>query len=354
LDGRLIDVHHSIYLHRFDHQPSSLGFALEMLIASRDFMLQGGFMNIRFFGIAAIFALTLTACPNTSSVVSSVVVSGVTTPLKLGSTAALTAKAFDQSSLEMTGQTFTWTSSNPEIASVDANGIVTAKRLGNAKIGATSSNIKGEITLQTFGLEVVGGTYTASDGVLGTAVTYKAIGTDGNPPPAGTGLKITGPSGWRPGKPPVQLTLSAPRAWGLQFTGLYKSVPVTGSYQAEMTINAQNFTTSFDIDATKTIAAITDVVKTSISATGLNATWTLPAKTFNFEVDVVEDPDTTYKLMLEQKVTTNNARFDTTLNPAKAYQLDVFSSDVDMSADNPTFPAQLNLAINFSRFSVAP
>ncbi len=306
--------------------------------------------------ILLVFVLTLlfTSCPGTTSVVSSVVVSGISTPLKLGSTAALTAKAFDQSSLEMTGQTFTWTSSNPEIASVDTNGIITAKRLGNVKIGATISSIKGEINLKTFGLEVVGGTYTASDGFLGTAVTYKAIGADGNPPPAGTGLKITGPSGWRPGKPPVQLTLSAPQAWGLQFTGLYKSIPVTGTYQAEMTINAQTFTTAFDIDATKTISAVTDVVKSNISATGLNATWKLPAGTFNFEVDVVEDPDTTYKLLLEQKVITNSARFDTTLNPAKAYQLDVFCSDVDMSADNPTFPAQLNLAINYSRFSVAP
>jgi hypothetical protein len=306
--------------------------------------------------ILLVFVLTFlfTACPGTTPTVSSVVVTGISTPLKLGSTATLIAKAFDQNNLEMTGQTFTWTSSNPDIASVDTNGTITAKRLGETKITATSSSIKGEMTIKTFGLEVVGGTYTASDDVLGTAVTYKAIGADGNPPPAGTGLKITGPSGWRPGKPPVQLTLSAPRAWALQFTGLYKSVPVTGTYQAEMTINAQAFTTSFDIDATKTIGAITDVVKSNISATGLNATWTLPAKTFNFEVDVVEDPDTTYKLLLEQKVTTNSARFDTTLNPAKAYQLDVFVSDVDMSADNPTFPVQLNLSINFSRFSVAP
>jgi hypothetical protein len=316
-------------------------------------MLQGGFMLHKIV-LVFVLVLALTACPGTSSVVSSVVVSGVAAPLKLGSTATLLAKAFDQNSLEMTGQTFTWASSNPDIASVDTNGTVSAKRLGTAKISATTSSIKGEIDIQTFGLEVVGGTYTASDGVLGTAVTYKAIGADGNQPPAGTGLKITGPSGWRPGKPPVQLTISAPRAWVLQFTGLYKAVPVTGTYQAEMTINSQTFTTAFDIDATKTIAAITDVVKTNISPTGLNATWTLPAKTFNFEVDVVEDPDTTYKLLLEQKVTTNSARFDTTLNPAKAYQLDVFSSDVDMSADNPTFPTQLNLAINFSRFSVAP
>jgi hypothetical protein len=299
-------------------------------------------------------AITLTACPVTTPTVSSIVVSGITAPLKLGSSATLIAKALDQNSLELTAQTFTWTSSNPDIASVDANGTISAKRLGNAKITATNSSIKGEMTIKTFGLEVVGGTYTASDGVLGTAVTYKAIGADGNPPPAGTGLKIIGPSGWRPGKPPVQLTLSAPRAWALQFTGLYKSVPVTGTYQAEMTINAQTFTTSFDIDATKTIGAIIDVTKSNIGTTGLNATWTLPAKTFNFEVDVVEDPDTTYKLLLEQKVTTNSARFDTTLNPAKAYQLDVFASDVDMSADTPTFPAQLNLSINFSRFSVAP
>jgi hypothetical protein len=315
---------------------------------------QGGVMKTRFFSLAIVLTLLFTACPGTSSVVSSIVVSGISTPLKLGSTATLIAKAFDQSNLEMTGQTFAWTSNNPDIASVDTNGTVTAKRLGTAKISATSSSIKGEISLKTFGLEVVGGTYIASDGVLGTAVTYKAIGADGNQPVAGTGLKITGPSGWRPGKPPVQLTLSAPRAWGLQFTGLYKAVPVTGTYQAEMTINAQTFTISFDIDATKTIAAITEVIKSNISATGLNATWTLPAKTFNFEVDVVEDPDTTYKLLLEQKVTTNSARFDTTLNPAKQYQLDVFSSDVDMSTDNPIFPTQLNLTINYSRFSVAP
>ena len=299
-------------------------------------------------------AFALTACPGSTPapVVSSVVVTGITAPLKLGGTLSLTAKALDQNNIEMTGQTFTWLSSNPTIASVDANGVVTAKRLGTTKISATNSSIKGEIGVNTFGLEVVGGTYTASDGVLGTAITYKAIGADGNPPVSGTKIKFTGPAGWRPGKPPVELTWTTPRAWGLQFTGLYKSTPVTGMYQAEMTIGTEKLTTAFDIDATKTIAAVTDVVKSNISTTGLNATWTLPAGAFNFEVDVVEDPDASYTLLLEQKVTTNNARFDAPLNPAKAHQLDVFASDVDMSADNPTFPAQLNLSINFSRFSL--
>jgi hypothetical protein len=58
-------------------------------------------------------------------------------------TAAFTAKAYNSSNAEATA-TFTWASQDPSIATVDANGNVTAKALGKTIITATASGISGQ------------------------------------------------------------------------------------------------------------------------------------------------------------------------------------------------------------------
>jgi hypothetical protein len=58
-------------------------------------------------------------------------------------TSAFTAKAYNSSNAEVTA-TFTWASQDPAVATVDANGTVTAKALGKTIITATTSGISGQ------------------------------------------------------------------------------------------------------------------------------------------------------------------------------------------------------------------
>ncbi len=58
-------------------------------------------------------------------------------------TSAFTAKAYNSSNAEVSA-TFTWVSQDPAIATVDANGTVTAKSLGKTVITATTSGICGQ------------------------------------------------------------------------------------------------------------------------------------------------------------------------------------------------------------------
>ncbi len=60
-----------------------------------------------------------------------------------GDTKALTAKAFNSANTEVTA-TFTWASADASVATVDANGTITAVGLGNTYITATASGITGQ------------------------------------------------------------------------------------------------------------------------------------------------------------------------------------------------------------------
>ena len=59
--------------------------------------------------------------------------------MKLDATVTLKAEVFVAQGED---RTVSWTSSAPEIASVDENGVVTAKQVGNAVITASAANGK--------------------------------------------------------------------------------------------------------------------------------------------------------------------------------------------------------------------
>ena len=90
--------------------------------------------------------------------------------LKINVPTGLTAVAKDSSGTVMT-KTFTWNSSDPNIASVDTNGMVTAKRFGTVTITASADGINGASSLQTtYGLEAIGGTkISTANPQIGTA-----------------------------------------------------------------------------------------------------------------------------------------------------------------------------------------
>lgn len=76
-------------------------------------------------------------------VVASVTVSPATTSLLAGGTQPLVATAKDASGAVITGQTFTWTTSASQVATVSSGGLVTAVAAGAAIITATSGTVSG-------------------------------------------------------------------------------------------------------------------------------------------------------------------------------------------------------------------
>ena len=84
----------------------------------------------------------------TTPVVSSVVISASEVTLtSLGDTVTLTAQASDASGNPVSGKTFTWASSNAEVATVSTTGLVTAVANGSVTITATTDAVNGTATV---------------------------------------------------------------------------------------------------------------------------------------------------------------------------------------------------------------
>ncbi len=96
-------------------------------------------------GVTGAAALTVTATNPAS--VASVVVSPTSTSLFVGNTLQLAAALKDAGGNALAGRTVTWTSSTPAVATVNANGLVTAVAAGSASITATSEGVKGTATV---------------------------------------------------------------------------------------------------------------------------------------------------------------------------------------------------------------
>ena len=119
----------------------------------------------------------------------------------LNEATAFTAIAKDSSGNTITDKTFTWTSSDEKIATVDSSGKVTAKHFGTVKITASVDGVAGSSIMQTtFGLEFAVGQYTASafPSPYGSAY-YKFRKANGTTVSADTPASITGPTGWNAG-----------------------------------------------------------------------------------------------------------------------------------------------------------
>jgi Bacterial Ig-like domain (group 2) len=291
-----------------------------------------------------------TSCPVVSTpIISSVTVSGMSAALKIGGTVQLTPQAKDQNGAVISGQTLTWVSSNPNVASVDAAGVVTAKRIGDATISATTAGIKGEALLKTYSLEAVCGTYNVSgQDALGTTFAYQLRGPNGLPAVAGTKISITGPAGWRTGKPPAMLTYYDAGAWGINWWGLYTSAPVSGTYQNSVTLGGETLTASCAIDVTKKIALTSSFAFSKVSTAGASVTWTKPAGAFNFAAAIQNEA--TGQTLAELRPTGDTAAFSgLTLDQKTTYYIEVFLANVDLSQDNPVFPAQLDLSITYEK-----
>jgi uncharacterized protein YjdB len=76
-----------------------------------------------------------------------VIVSPDSATVEEGETAQLNVVLRDQTGLALSGREVTWTSSDPDVATVDANGLVQALNAGTATIRATSEGRFDEATI---------------------------------------------------------------------------------------------------------------------------------------------------------------------------------------------------------------
>ncbi|MDB4870326.1 MAG: hypothetical protein JWL97_1330 [Gemmatimonadales bacterium] len=88
--------------------------------------------------------ITVTALP---PVVTTVTVAPPTASIAVGATVALTATVKDAQGNVMTGQSVTWSTSNPSYATVNSSGLVTGVSAGPATITATSSGKSGTASI---------------------------------------------------------------------------------------------------------------------------------------------------------------------------------------------------------------
>jgi uncharacterized protein YjdB len=79
--------------------------------------------------------------------VASVAVSPASATVQQGLTVQLTATPKDANGTPLSGRVVTWASTNPAVATVDANGVVTGVALGSATIAATSEGQVGSATI---------------------------------------------------------------------------------------------------------------------------------------------------------------------------------------------------------------
>ena len=97
----------------------------------------------------------------------------------LGATVQLTAEAFDENGHAVTGAEFSWESSDPAVATVDAAGLVTAAGNGTATITASSGEASGSaVVTVTQSMATVEVSPSAETIALGSTLQLTAAGFD--------------------------------------------------------------------------------------------------------------------------------------------------------------------------------
>jgi Bacterial Ig-like domain (group 2) len=289
--------------------------------------------------------------------VSSVTVSGPSTnALKLNEAIAFTAIAKDSSGTTITDKTFTWTSSDEKIATVDSSGKVTAKHFGTVTITASADGKSGESpSLKTYGLEMIGGTRVSSyETARHTTYLMRVRKADSSRPKTVT-ASITGPTGWNGGVAytPTLGFGCAGSEIATTSNGFTRIPPLTGAYQATLTVDGETFPASFNIDTSQTLPnpSLTFSNASASSITGLWGTVT-GAKTYVLNIYNLTDNISTPNVVTGDLTATLTGL---TIDPVKQnlnLQLHVLSADLTNICElNYVMPDKYNVSMDFKKIT---
>ncbi|WP_425144752.1 hypothetical protein [Deinococcus sp.] len=219
----------------------------------------------------------LSACDSKPSVptVASIKLTGPNGPLLLDTSTKLGVSVTGSDGLPF-AQTATFTSSDPTTLSVSSDGTLTARHLTAAAspviITAAVGGKSAVTTVGTYGLDVVGGTYTSAGNPAGYSFTATFRDAGGLTLTSDTDYTVQGPSTFNKGKP-LTGTLYAANAVTFH-TGT--DVPaVSGSYTASIRVGTQSYTKTFTVDASMLLPLPSAAV--TLSRSGYSVSGTLPA-----------------------------------------------------------------------------
>jgi len=159
---------------------SGSGLATAVGVGSASIVAQSG-------GAADTAILTVTQVP-----VASVTVTPNPASVTVQGTVALTATTRDAQGTVLTGRTVTWSSANPQIATVNGSGVVTGTGVGSVTVTATSEGRQGSATVNVSPVAVSSVTIapSAASVRVGGSVTLTATARDANGNPI-SGATVT-------------------------------------------------------------------------------------------------------------------------------------------------------------------
>lgn len=267
--------------------------------------------------------------PSTGSIASIQVAGPAGNALKIGETVQFGATAKDDKGNTLTGKTFTWASSDNSVASVDTNGKVTANRFGKVKISASTEGKSGDSPAQTtWGLEAVGGTRTDWNGTRpGTAFLARFRKADGSGPAGMVDFSLKGPAGWN-GDQPLAVAGIAGYDGFVYPTTRGNIAAVSGSYTLSASAEGQEYSYTFSIDASKTLAAPASIAASAASSSGVTSTWSAVEGVPVYSSSIWNDTEQTSVVSAWE--TSNAHTFsDLNLDPLKTYYLQASSYSFD-------------------------
>jgi streptogramin lyase len=232
-----------------------------------------------------------------------------------------------------------WSSTKPNIASVNNDGLVTANSIGQTEIRATLDGLTISSPLSTFGMQAAGGTYSISgQNKKGTAFALRYSSETGQASGTPFNISVTGPDGWNNNQP-LAITYPA-NSNGFGFTS--DAQAVSGTY----TLTRNGSSTTFTLDAAGSIPVVQKLQVTALYTTALTASFeqsTLPpgssikARVFDVTIGQYVGDESPYFY------SSGSFSFNATLDDLHQNELHVFSHSFDpnYSSNQPQYHVAL-------------
>jgi uncharacterized protein YjdB len=265
---------------------------------------------------------------NLSAAIPASITVGAMSKIKIGQTVKAEASVRNHANIVISGAAVAWSSSDPNIASVDATGNVTAKALGNVTITAQAGDVTGRADATTYGLVVQGGAISLTDD--SEATTQQSIfhfnlsrltaasvvsPTAISPSAINRVLALAKPSILAQATGSVSIT--GPGSWGSvvfnllqgQQTVIVDRTPQAGNYLVQLTINGEIFVANFSVTDITPFPAVASIDTEANPDDSVTTTWPALAGAAGYQAFVQERDS---KMVLDEQpfASATSADFD--------------------------------------------